>query len=187
MAPKAVNALEASQQESALSRAWPAPTTAWPVPTAGGASTALVGGAHGPESDRCKEALRPEHMSSPPRAGATGASPASSARRAADSASGRARIAGRGARSHDRCRSADLGERSLALRGRHVATGADLVAQGATQSDPGGRESRLWFRDRASETTDVGQPPARHPSLGDFKAGRHRRSSPRENAPRRPR
>ncbi len=51
MAPKAVNALAALQPESALSRAWPAPTeNAWPIPTAGGTSAALVGGAHGPES-----------------------------------------------------------------------------------------------------------------------------------------
>jgi hypothetical protein len=53
MAPKALDALEALQPKPSLSRAWPAPTRARPRPSVGGASIALVGGAHGPESGGC--------------------------------------------------------------------------------------------------------------------------------------
>ena len=59
MAPKAVDAVDAYRPEPSLSRAWPAPTEARPVPAVGGASTTLVGGAHGPESGGCKETFRP--------------------------------------------------------------------------------------------------------------------------------
>ncbi len=52
MAPKAANAVAALHPEPSLSRAWPAPTSL-------AASTAPVGGAHGPESGECHGSASP--------------------------------------------------------------------------------------------------------------------------------
>jgi hypothetical protein len=59
MAAKAFDTVETPQPEPALSRAWPAPTKARLVPAVDGASTGVVGAAHGRESGECTETPRP--------------------------------------------------------------------------------------------------------------------------------